>query len=95
MTRAVRPVVMVYTVISIVITIIFGADVNAQAGAYATGILAMMVSGSVAVTISAFRHKQRWPSIGFTVLTLVLLSIAATGMHLFLSPFGFIFFKMP
>ncbi|RSM77265.1 APC family permease [Kibdelosporangium aridum] len=71
--RAVRPVVMVYTVISIVITIAFGADVNAQAGAYATGILAMMVSGSFAVTISALRHKQRWASIGFIVLTLVLL----------------------
>jgi hypothetical protein len=71
--RAVRPVVLVYTVISIGITIAFGADVNAQAGAYATGILAMMVSGAVAVTISAFRKRQRKAGIAFTVLTLVLL----------------------
>jgi hypothetical protein len=71
--RAVRPVVVVYTVISIFITILFGADVNAQAGAYATGILAMMVSGSFAVTISAIRAKHRWSSVGCTVLTLVLL----------------------
>jgi hypothetical protein len=71
--RAVRPVVIVYTVISIGITIAFGADVNAQAGAYATGILAMMVSGAVAVTISVIRARQRKASIAFTVLTLILL----------------------
>ncbi|WP_245371347.1 amino acid transporter [Amycolatopsis magusensis] len=70
--RAVRPVVLVYTLISVLITIIFGADVNAQAGAYATGILAMMVSGAVAVTISAARRKQWRACTGFTVLTLVL-----------------------
>ena len=71
--RAVRPVVLVYTVISVGITIAFGADVNAQAGAYATGILAMMVSGAVAVTISAMRHRQRGASVAFAVLTLILL----------------------
>jgi hypothetical protein len=71
--RAVRPVVLVYTAISIAITITFGADVNAQAGAYATGILAMMVSGAVAVTISAVRHRQRPSAIGFALLSLVLL----------------------
>jgi amino acid transporter len=71
--RAVRPVVLVYTVISIGITLVFRADVNAQAGAYATGILAMMVSGAVAVTISAVRRRQRRAIIGFTILTLVLL----------------------
>ncbi|RJT75401.1 APC family permease [Arthrobacter cheniae] len=71
--RAVRPVVLVYTALSILITIGFNADVNAQAGAYATGILAMMVSGSIAVTISAIRRRQRPASIAFAVLTLVLL----------------------
>ncbi|MEV8507667.1 amino acid transporter [Actinoplanes sp. NPDC051475] len=71
--RAVRPVVLVYTVISVGITIAFGADVNAQAGAYATGILAMMVSGAIAVAISAARRRQRGATIGFTVLTLILL----------------------
>jgi len=71
--RAVRPVVLVYTAISIGITLVFRADVNAQAGAYATGILAMMVSGAVAVTISALRAKQRGATVGFAILTLILL----------------------
>ena len=71
--RAVRPVVLVYTAISVLITIAFRADVNAQAGAYATGILAMMVSGAIAVTISAIAKKQRGAAIGFTVLSLVIL----------------------
>ncbi|TNM59633.1 APC family permease [Streptomyces sp. NP160] len=71
--RAVRPVVLVYTALCVIITIGFDADVNAQAGAYATGILAMMVSGALAVSISAARRRQPKAAAAFTVLTLVLL----------------------
>jgi hypothetical protein len=71
--RAVRPVVLVYTAISVAITIVFRADVDAQAGAYATGILAMMVSAAVAVTISVARARKKPATAGFGVLTLILL----------------------
>jgi hypothetical protein len=71
--RAVRPVVIVYTTISVIITIAFGADVNAQAGAYATGVLAMMVSGAFAVTMWAVRRRRPAAVAGFGVLTAVLL----------------------
>ncbi|PZF92719.1 APC family permease [Micromonospora deserti] len=78
--RAVRPVVIVYTLVCIVITMVFRADVNAQAGAYATGILAMMVSAAVAVAIAAARRRQRAVAAGFTVLTLVLLYALAENV---------------
>ncbi len=71
--RAVRPVVLVYTALCVVITILFDADVDDQAGAYATGILAMMVSGAFAVTLSVARKRRRGPALGFGLLTAVLL----------------------
>jgi hypothetical protein len=71
--RAVRPVVLVYTVVCIVITVVFDADVNAQAGAYATGILAMMVSGAFAVTVSSAKSRQRPATFASALLTVVLL----------------------
>jgi hypothetical protein len=71
--RAVRPVVLVYTALAVVITLLFKADVNDQAGAYATGILAMMVSAAFAVTITARRRRQGPAMLWFGLVTLVLI----------------------
>ena len=56
--RATRPLVVIFTGIGILVTIVFSADVDAQAGAYATGVLVLMSSGAVAVAITAWRQKQ-------------------------------------
>jgi len=69
--RAIRPVVIIYTLITIAITIAFKADVNAQASAYATGILAMMVSAAFAVTVAARRAKSSKATFGFGLVTLI------------------------
>ncbi len=68
---AVRPVVLVYTVVTMVITVAFGASVDSQAGAYATGILAMLVTSAVAVTIIVHRRRAWLATTGFAVLTAV------------------------
>lgn len=60
--RASRPLVLIFSIICFAITYIFDADVEAQGGAYATGVLVLITSGAVAVTISAWVRKQgvRW-----------------------------------
>ncbi|QCB52538.1 amino acid transporter [Rhodococcus sp. PAMC28707] len=57
--RAIRPLVLVFSVIAFVVTIYFKANVDAQSAAYATGVLVLITSASVAVTLSAARHGQR------------------------------------
>ncbi|MEZ0076115.1 amino acid transporter [Planotetraspora sp. GP83] len=70
--RAVRPLVLVFTAIAFAITLLFGAQVEPQGGAYATGVLALILSAAVAVTISAYRAGRAFPAAAFTVISLVL-----------------------
>ncbi|MGW2962129.1 APC family permease [Streptomyces sp. NPDC001220] len=71
--RAVRPMVIVFTLVAFLVTWIFDADVDAQGGAYATGVLVLISSAAVAVTIAAHKAGQRKWTIGFGVISAVFL----------------------
>ena len=77
--KATRPLVLVFTGICLVVTILFRAEVNAQAGAYATGVLGLMTSAAFAVTISARNRGQRsW--VIFLVISLVFFYTTAVNI---------------
>ncbi len=70
-TRAVRPLVLVLTAIAFLITWIFDANVNAQGGAYATGVLVLITSAAVAVAIAAHKAGQRRLTLAFAVIAAI------------------------
>jgi len=72
--RATRPLVLVFALIGFVITLLFRADVDAQGGAYATGVLVLILSASVSVTLASKRGGgKRAATIGFGVISVVFL----------------------
>jgi len=54
-----RPLIIVLFVINIIITLIFRASVEAQSGAYATGVLVLILSAASATTLALWRER-RW-----------------------------------
>ena len=77
--KATRPLVFVFTVICFSVTVLFAADVAAQGGAYATGVLVLMTSAAVAVTISTRKRGERfWPV--YLIITIVFIFTTAVNM---------------
>jgi hypothetical protein len=54
-----RPLVLVLFAFDVVVTLAFRANVEAQGGAYATGVLVLMLSASVAASISLWKERSR------------------------------------
>lgn len=67
--RAVRPMVIVFTLVAFLVTWLFDADVDAQGGAYATGVLVLICSAAIAVTIAAREAGQRGWTIAFGAIS--------------------------
>lgn len=56
--RAVRPLVLLFTIINLGVTYLFDASVDAQGDAYATGVLVLMTSACVASVIDKWRAAE-------------------------------------
>lgn len=55
--RVTHLLVLLFTCVNLLVTWIFNADVSAQGGAYATGVLVLMSSACVATVIDVFRQR--------------------------------------
>ena len=77
--RATRPLVAIFTAITFLVTIVFNANVDAQGGAYATGVLVLMTSAAVAVTSTCWRDRRR-DRFSFLAITIVFVYTSVANM---------------
>jgi hypothetical protein len=85
--RATRPLVLVFIAVAFAVTVIFEADVDAQGGAYATGVLVLMSSAAVAVTLSEWR-KRGWSKWAYMFLAISLVFAYTTIQNIHERPEG-------
>lgn len=69
--RATRPLVLVFALIAFAVTFYFDASVDKQGGAYATGVLVLMTSASIAVTLSVRKRKRLGATISFATISAI------------------------
>jgi hypothetical protein len=59
--RAVKPLVLLFTGINLLVTWVFAANVDAQGGAYATGVLVLITSACLASVIDVYNRREGRP----------------------------------
>lgn len=72
--RRSRPMVGVLAIVAVLVTFVFHADVERQAGAYATGVLVVLSAGGVAVAILLKGWRRKIALITSVVLVLTLIA---------------------
>jgi hypothetical protein len=76
--------VLLFAAITFLITVLFEADVEAQGGAYATGVLVLMTSAAVAVTLHYRARRAQF--LGFAAITVVF--VYTTLLNIYERPEG-------
>lgn len=77
-----RPLVLIFTAIGFLVTILFQADVTAQGAAYATGVLVLMGSAALALTLARWKLRP----VGYGLLTAIF--VYTTAVNVFERPEG-------
>jgi hypothetical protein len=81
-----RPLILLLFAVDVVVTIAFDSDVEAQGGAYATGVLALIFSAAVAVTLANWKEARAervtpWRGMAFAAITLVFAYTLIDNVH--------------
>ena len=81
--RVSRPLILVFMAAAFLVTLAFHADVDAQGGAYATGVLVLITSAACAVTLSSWHSRMRIPYLCVSVIF-----VYTTAMNIWERPQG-------
>ena len=84
--RATRPLVLIFALIAFVVTWIFQADVDAQGGAYATGVLVLMTSAAFAVTLAVKKKGNQLKTVMYGLIAFIF--VYTTAINIFERPEG-------
>ncbi len=76
-----RPLVLVLFLICVIVTFVFQADVEKQSGAYATGVLVLILSAAFAATLDLWGARHRLAACATAFITLVFAFTLLDNVH--------------
>jgi hypothetical protein len=79
-----RPLILIFMGVAVLVTVLFHADVDAQGGAYATGVLVLITSAAIAVTL----HLWHQGAIRYAFLLIAAIFTYTTLLNIYERPEG-------